>query len=214
MPVILTATVREMLALTGTNAATLRNDRRRGHMVAAFGAADTALPGRYFVIDAVAVALRNELVDNGLRLKDAAALVRAYFDHWIAAVAHIEHRQRAWLWAVAETETAGVWWSASGPADEFLTFIKNQPRPKRLILVNVPKVLDGILKRAAKAKLDLSTGSFFLPPEHELFIEWTSEHRKRREAGLRRHDPLYKYTPTAPTMRTIGALLAFSGPLQ
>ena len=61
-------------------------------------------------------------------------------------------------------------------------------------------------KRAAKAGFDLSGGSFFLPPDHELYLQWTDQFRERREAAQAQFDPLHMKPPrplSAPQRRTV-----------
>jgi hypothetical protein len=51
--------------------------------------------------------------------------------------------------------------------------------------------------RADKAGFDLSGGSFFLPPDHELYLQWTNEFRERRDAAQKQFDPLHMKPPGA-----------------
>ena len=67
-----------MLTLTGENAATLRNDRRHGQTVAAFGTAEPSNNNKWLLVDCVAMAIRDELNDErerGMKRKMAAFII-------------------------------------------------------------------------------------------------------------------------------------------
>jgi len=45
--------------------------------------------------------------------------------------------------------------------------------PRRLFNVNIPQIMLDMEARAEKIGLDLSRGSFSLPPDHEILVSWT-----------------------------------------
>jgi hypothetical protein len=206
MPIlpILQARQNELLVMTGTNASSLRSDRLRKVSAAAFGAERPVLVDRCLLIDGVALLICDDLRRSGMARRAAAMVVRGFFDKWIEAVARIEHRDEAVLFAVAE-QSPGVWWCAAGLADQLPGFIRSNP-PRRLFVVNIAMIMLDMKKRAAKAGFDLSGGSFFLPPDHELYLQWTDEFRERREAAQAQFDPLHMKPPrplSAPQRRTV-----------
>ena len=201
---ILTARPNELLVMTGTNAATLRSDRLRKVSVAAFGAEFPVLEERYLLIDGVAMLIRDDLSRSGMLRRAAAMVVRGFFDKWIEAVARIEHRGEDVLFVVAE-QAEGIWWCGTGLAAQLPDFIRNQP-PRRLFCVNIAAILLAMRSRAEKAGYDLTGGSFFLPPDHELYLQWVKEFRERREVAQQQFDPLHMKPPrslSVPQRRTI-----------
>ena len=187
----------EMLALTGENAATLRNDRRHGHAVAAFGTAEPSNHGKWLLVDCVAMAIRDELTGYGLRRKVAAFIVRAFFDKWIEAVSKVEYEGRPMLFATGGVDDKTMW-AALGPAEGLRKFLELLPEelqpdlqaPRRLYTVNVADIMDRIQQRAKKTSIHL--GNFFLPPDHPLFIKWITEFRTAREKAQAQFDPIKK----------------------
>jgi hypothetical protein len=190
----------EMLALTGENPATVRNDRRHGQTVAAFGAAEPSSNNKWLLVDCVAMLIRDQLVELGMRRKMAAIIVRAFFDHWVEALSKVEHQGRSMLFATADLGGKRMW-TAFGSEDKFSAFQELLPEdepPKRLYTVKLGEIMDGIRHRAQKA--DIHLGSFFLPPEHPFFIKCTTEFRAAREKALNQFDPLRK-PPRGPSER-------------
>jgi hypothetical protein len=205
---ILTARLNELLVMTGINAATLRSDRLRKTSVAAFGVDHPVLEERCLLIDGVAMLVRDDLSRDasraGMPRRGAAMVVRGFFDKWIEAVARIEHRGEDVLFVVAE-QAEGIWWCGTGLAAQLPDFIRNQP-PRRLFCVNIAAILLAMRSRAEKAGYDLTGGSFFLPPDHELYLQWVKEFRERREVAQQQFDPLHMKPPrslSVPQRRTI-----------
>jgi hypothetical protein len=190
---IKTFSFQEMLTLTDENAATLRNDRRHGHAVAAFGTAEPSNNSKWLLVDCVAMLIRDQLNDEhecGMRRKTAAFIVRAFFDQWAEAVSKVEHLHQAMLFATADHGDKKMW-AAFGPTKDFRAFLDLLPEPpKRLYTVDVTAIMARIQQRAQKA--DIVLGNFFLPPDHPLFIKWTTEFRAAREKAQAQFDPLKK----------------------
>jgi hypothetical protein len=185
-----TFSFREMLILADENSATLRSDRRHNRTVAAFGAAEPADSNRYLLIDIVAMKMRDQLTDYGLKRRLAANIVRGWFDQWAECVSRAEHSQESMLFVVADTGS-DKWFTCFGPAAQlphFVATIPEQQLPRRLFVVNVAQLMLDIQVRAQKAGIEL--GSFFLPLEHPLFVEWVGEFKRAREKALA--DPFSK----------------------
>jgi hypothetical protein len=188
--------LKEMLELTGENAATLRNDRRHGQTVAAFGAAEPSNHNGWLLADCAGMLIRDKLNERGMKRKLAAWYVRAFSDHWLEGVSRVEHLDQAILLAVACVGD-GRWWAAFGAAEEFLTFLKGLPRPpEQLYTIDLAEVVEHIKKNAKKAGIHL--GDFILPPNHPQLIEWTTAFRNARENELAQW---FKKPPRGPTER-------------
>ena len=141
----------EMLALTGENAGTLRNDRRFEQTVAAFGATEPSNNNKWLLVDFVAMQIRDQLTDLNMKRKTAALIVRAFFDQWVAAVSRAEYLHQAMLFATADHGDNKMW-AAFGPANDFRAFLELLPEPpKRLYTVDVSAIMDNIQRRAKKA---------------------------------------------------------------
>jgi hypothetical protein len=186
----------EMLALTGENAATLRNDRRHGQTVAAFGAVEPSNHNRYLLVDCAAMLIRDKLNERGMKRQLAAWYVRAFADEWLKGLSRVEHLHHEVLLAVAH-HGGGQWWAASGPKEEFIAFLKAQPKmPEQLCSVELAEVVDDIEKRADKAGIHL--GDFILPPDHPQLVKWTTQFRSARDKELALW---FKKPPRGPTER-------------
>jgi hypothetical protein len=205
---ILTLTHRDLLALTNTSPTQYRQDRFRNQSVAAFGAAEPVLKDRPLLVDAMAMMIRDDLA-RSIPRRAAATTVRAFWDKWIEAVARVEHRREPVLFAVAE-QSEGVWWCATGPAEQLPAFVANQLPLRRLVVVNVAELMLELQNRADKLGFDLSPGDLFLAPDHPHFIRWVTEFREQREALQRKFDPLHGGTalprPSARQRKALEAL--------
>ncbi len=105
------------------------------------------------------------------------------------------------VFAVAERDD-GAWWCGNARADKLADFVTEQSKQsplKRLFVVNLARILDDMHKRAAKAGLDLTTGSVILPPDDPQLVEWLREFRARRDAVQRQFDPLHAKAPPRPS---------------
>ena len=188
----------EMLELTGENAATLRNDRRHGQAVAAFGAAEPSGHNKWLLVDCVAMRIRDQLTERGMKRKLAAWYVLAFSDQWLEGVSRVEHQQQAILLAVADLG-GGEWWAAFGAAEKFLAFLKAQALPKppeRLYTVELAEIMNDIHQRAQKAGIHL--GDFILAPNHPQLVQWTTAFRNAREKELAQW---FKKPPRGPSER-------------
>jgi hypothetical protein len=186
---ILAATAAELIVLAGVTAAKFRADLKRGNSVMAFGGARPSGFGKYLAVDAVAMAIRDDLYDHGMSRGEAAWHTRNFWDTWALAGSRLEHFGVPNLFAVGELAD-GVQWCAAGPEHDLPAFLKNQPKSRRLFVVNLEAQLNEIRQRADKAGMDLSRGSFFPAPENPVFIQLLTEFRDRREQYLNKYDPL------------------------
>lgn len=191
-----TFSFQEMLILAGENAATLRNDRRHGQAVAAFGTAEPSGHNKWLLVDAVAMLIRDQLTERGMKRKLAAWYVLAFSDQWLEGVSRVEHLHHAILLAVADLG-GGQWWAAFGAAEKFLAFLKTLPKPpERLYTVELAEIMDDIRERAQKAGIHL--GDFILPPNHPQLVQWTTAFRNARGKELAQW---FKKPPRGPTER-------------
>jgi hypothetical protein len=213
---ILTVDLHQLLALTGTNRSTMRSDKRDGEAVAAFGVRQPIVEDRFLALDAVAMLVRDDLQAAGMKRKIATNTTLAFWPEWVECVARIEYEKAAWLFSVAEVE-ARQWWAAAGPALQLPAFIAKLPQqhvPRRLLTVNVARILSDIHKRAKRSRLDLSAGRFTLPPDHPTMVEWIAEVRQRREASQRGFDPAKMREPPRPAERWRKAIAEAAWALQ
>ena len=209
---MLTAGLQEMLVLTATSHTTLRSQRHRGTAVAAFGTTQPLLDTRWLLIDGAAMLIRDDLVRSGMFMQGAAVTTRAFWPEWTVALAHIEHRDEPWLFTAAELSD-GKWWCASGLAKQLPEFVEGMPTekvPRRLFNVNIPQIMLDMEARAEKIGLDLSRGSFSLPPDHELLVSWMEEFRQWRRKSQEHFDPLHMKEPRPPTAKQRKAIEAVS----
>ena len=170
--------IREVVLLTGENYGTLRNDRRRHHMCAAFGAVEP-VPEHWLLVDMVALGIRDQLTDHGLPRKAAVWVVRHFFDQWAMCVSRIEHDQTAMLFMVVEN-LDGKCWAAHGPTEGLPEFMRGLERVKRIFPVNVARVVANIMQHAADEHITI--GAFFYPPGHEFWqSEWLADYRQAVE---------------------------------
>ena len=192
---ILTCTKVQCLAITGNNANRHKQDTFRGVNVAAFGA-EHPVGEKYLAVDAFALLLRDDL-GKSIGAKVASSFVRAFADQWQEAVARCEFGDVPYVWAIGEMFQFGrgreqtAWWSAAGPTQSLPAFVKD--KPGRLVVANIPALMTRLRERAAEAGLDWSptAGSFYVPPDHELHVEWAREFKRRRDAAIRNFDPLH-----------------------
>jgi hypothetical protein len=175
----------QLREVTKTSPEQVRSDRFRNLAVAAFGAADWVLPRRPLAVDAVAVALRDDLA-KVLPRKTASVIVRGFFDLWIEAVARAEHGGESIIFLVAQLVSGpDEWRCAIGPAAKLSEHIAQLPPWKVCVTADVGEIMRGIRERASNKGIDLSGGSFFLPLDHPLTQEWISEFRAaRQKAGF------------------------------
>lgn len=181
---ILTTTTSRMLILAGKKPNSYRGERARRQVAAAFGAAEPVLRGCTMVVDAVALCIVDDLAAQGLARRQAAHIVRTFFDRWIEAVSRIEHNNEAIVFTVCELDPAvcdgndmrvGI-----GPADGVTEFKLSLLGLKRMVIVNVAQIMHDVEMRGRAASLDLTVGDFFLPPNHPLFVEWIADFRRWR----------------------------------
>lgn len=209
---LLTAGLQEILVLTGTSHTTLRSQRRRGTAVAAFGTSEPLLDTRWLLIDGLAMLIRDDLARSGMSMQGATMMTRAFWPEWTMALAHIEHRDEPWLFTTAELSD-GKWWCASGLAKQLPEFIEGMPLekvPRRLFNVNIPQIMLDMEARAEKIGLDLSRGSFSLPPDHELVVSWMEEFRQWRRKSQEHFDPLHMKEPRPPSAKQRKAIEAMT----
>jgi hypothetical protein len=182
-------TLAQLRKVTNTSAEQLRSDRFRDQGVAAFGASDWVLPGRPLAIDAVAIAVRDELA-KVLPRKTASVITRGWFDKWIEGVARVEHNNEQIVFVVAQLTSGDEWRCALGPAPKLVEHIAQLPRWKVCVAVDIGDIMRTIRERATKARIDLS-GSFFLPIDDLRAQQLIGEFREARErAGFKPKKPL------------------------
>ena len=175
---------RWLFVLSGTKDATYRSDVFRGQSVAAFGAPEPVLESGPLALDAVAIAIRDDLA-RAIPRDVAAAIVRGYFDYWFDAVSNAEHHNQAVVFVAAELLGSGNNWRAGyGPTAKLPEYVASLANPRRLVVVYVNDILDQIRKRAAKAGLDLSGRSFAPPPDHPFLADCKAEWARWRAENV------------------------------
>ena len=180
---------RWLFTLSGTKDATYRSDVFRGQSVAAFGAAEPVLELGPLALDAVAIAIRDDLA-RAIPRNVAAAIVRGYFDFWFDAVSHAEHHKQAVIFVAAELHGSGNNWRAGyGPTAKLSEFVASLTLPRRVVVVYVNDILDQIAQRAAKAGFDLSGYFFAPPPDHPFLADCGAEWTRWRAGNLHKADP-------------------------
>jgi hypothetical protein len=199
---ILRCTYGQLLRLSGTNAATARSDRFQAQNCAAFGTWEPLRKDHCLVLDAVAWSVRNILSDKKrMKRRIAAAVVREFWPEWMTALAYCEFRHLPYGFVVAQYSERG-WWASYGLATSLPKLIADLPPeevPQRLFTVNLPRIIEDIQQRAKKSRLDISGGSFGLPPDNEHFREWADTAVRKRKAHQRQFDPLHAGKPFTPT---------------
>jgi hypothetical protein len=199
--------------VTGINHGTLRADRARGHACAAFGVAEPLLPDRCLLLDGLAWLIRDDLTDAAMNRRAAATMVMAFWPEWMTAAARLEHRREAVVFAAAEQE-GNIWWCGSGLANQLRDFVSTGPLLRRLFVVNVAQLMADMERRAMEAGLDLSAGSFTLPPDDPVFVAWVAEFKSWRDAQQRKFDPLHAKPPPSPSARRRREIEALTCDLQ
>src|SRR5262249_20143082 len=138
---------------------------------------------------------RDDLARSISPRRAASNIVRGFADQWQTALAHIEHREQAWLFMVAQQSTK-VWCCAAGPKKDLPAFVAMQAQNwaplRRIVVVDISALMEEIAARAKQAGLDLSQGTYYVAPDHPFHVKWANEFRQWREAKLRQFDPLYK----------------------
>ena len=124
--------------------------------------------------------------------------MRGFWPEWATALARVEHNREPYVFAVAERED-GAWWCGASRAETLAAFVTEQSPLRQLACVNVPQIKIDIDTRAAKARIDLRSGNYILPPDHPTLVEWLAEFRARRDAAQRKFDPLRAKAPPRPT---------------
>jgi len=148
--------------------------------------------------------IRDDLARSGMSMQGATMMTRAFWPEWTMALAHIEHRDEPWLFTTAELSD-GKWWCASGLAKQLPEFIEGMPLEK------VPRrPFNDMEARAEKIGLDLSRGSFSLPPDHELVVSWMEEFRQWRRKSQEHFDPLHMKEPRPPSAKQRKAIEAMT----
>lgn len=185
----------------------IKNAQARGELIEAAAverAWTDVLRGVRAGMLAVALLIQNDLA-RSLPRAVAAMIVRAYFDVWATAVARVEHRGEPVIFGVGEVRER-QWWVAAGRAEQLPAFLASQPPLRRFVEVNVAALLAEMYERARAAGLDLSAGSFFLPPDDPLFLKWMAEFRQSRERAIAQFDPTDIKAPPPPTARLVASI--------
>ena len=144
-------------------------------------------------MDAVAVMLLERLHTRGVSRKIAALIVRVEWLKWMEAVANIEHPEPGhdgehWVFVACQLDKKIMgdfnWVALSGPINQLSKFVEDAQasgKLQRIFIVDVTEIIKTIRQRAEAALIDLSLGSFFLPPDHPLYIEWKAEFTEYRK---------------------------------
>jgi hypothetical protein len=176
----------------------------------AVGAFGITHPVCWLAIDAVAMAVRDELQRSGMTMRQAVNMALAFWPEWTTALAKVEHEGEPWLFVVAETLKG--WWCASMVARELPEGLRHLPIeavPRRMFIVNMPHLLIEMRERAKQTGLDLSGGHFIVPADHPELATWMADVRDRRKVSTQQFDPLRLKLPPSRSLQR-GAFEAMS----
>ena len=187
--------------------------QRAGHVALAFGTPIPAMPGRYFDLDLVAMAIATGLAPT-LGRQTATAIVLGFFNQWVAAVGHAEaDAAQNYFFAMGavgrdegERRPREIW-VTNGIAEQIMQDLHDA---SSVIAVNITDIIARLRAKASMVGIDLSQ-PFFFPPEHARFSQIITEFKQEREARvarlrrskkkLRRHQALMSRQDIKPIER-------------
>jgi hypothetical protein len=169
MPILVLSGYQDLFTVAGVVKKTYYSDIHRGQGAAAYGAAE---PIRQVLgLDAVALNIRDELNELGLKRKMAAHMTRCFFDRWVEGVSFVQHEKQTIVFGATQLDD-DLWVSAVGPAAKLDQYIATLPRPRRRsFFVDLHDIIADIRARGEKAGLDMRSRPFFFPPDHPQMIE-------------------------------------------
>jgi hypothetical protein len=184
----------QFLQIVGITSGAFDQMQHAGHVALAFGGPLPAVPGRYFGIDCVAMAIALGLAPFTGR-DHAAAIVAGFFNQWGTAVAYAEaDPQTNFFMAIG-----GVRWDpvrkrsqlmlvTNGTLEQIAKDFEQIGGLVGAIHVNITDIIQRIRVRSRELGIGIEQ-PFFLPPNHPAFekiITQVKNERDTRIARLRR----------------------------
>jgi len=203
----------QFLKILGLTSGAFDALQRVGHVALAFGTPIPAMPGRYFDLDLVGMAIATGLAPT-LGRQTATTIVLGFFNQWVAAVGHADaETEQSYFFAMgavgSDDRAKGPReiWVTNGTAEQIMSDLDHA---SSVIAVNITDIIARLRAKARTAGIDLSQ-PFFFPPEHERFSQIISEFEQEREARvarlrrskkkLRRHQALMSRQDIKPIAR-------------
>ncbi len=204
------------LRLFNRNAAAIDVARGRGEVALAFGREKPDVPGEYWDMDIVAMALVDRLTRFFQNRRDAAEIVRSFWPQWTVALALAED---------ANENDAGLFYIGAhdfdgrakvirvGSFDEVTKTFLAMPvdkRPRVHFYVDVWEVVEAVRAAAKREDIELDERFFYSlddPRFEATFIEEARKHSDRIKREKRAGKPRAAKA-TAPSPADILALMA------
>jgi hypothetical protein len=182
----------QLLKIFGLTSGAFDAQQRAGHVALAFGTPIPAMPGRYFDLDLVGMAIAAGLAPTFGR-QTATAIVLGFFNQWVAAVGHADaNTARNSFFALggmgADERNRRL---TSGAHEEVMSDLHGA---SVVMAVNITDILARLRVKAAAAGIDLSQ-PFFFPPDHPRYFQIIAEFEQERDeciARLRRSKPKWR----------------------
>jgi hypothetical protein len=178
----------QFLRIFGLSSGAFDAQQRAGHVALAFGTPIPSMPGRYFDLDLVAMALAAAVAPTFGR-QAATTIVLGFFDQWVAAVADADaDPARSYFFAMggfaADTDERRFReiWVTNGTKEQVMSDL---PNASAVMAVNITDILARLRLKADAAGIDLSQ-PFFFPTSHERFAQIVGEFEQEREARMAR----------------------------
>jgi hypothetical protein len=180
----------QFLKIFGLTSGGFDAQQRAGHVALAFGTPIPSMPGRYFDLDLVAMALAAALAPTFGR-QAATAIVLGFFDQWVAAVADADadaDTARSYFFAMggfiadADERRFREIWVTNGTRDQVMSDLHDA---SAVMAINITDILTRLRLRADAAGIDLSQ-AFFFPTNHARFAQIVGEFKREREARMSR----------------------------
>jgi hypothetical protein len=201
------------LQIFGLTSGAFDAQQRVGHVALAFGTPIPAMPGRYFDLDLVAMAIAAGLAPT-LGRQTATTIVLGFFNQWVAAVGHAEaDTARNYFFAMGavgrdnDQRRPREIWVTNGTPEQIM---QDLHEASSIVAVNITDILARLRAKARGAGIDLSQ-PFFFPPEHERFSQIITEFEQERKSRIvrlrrskqkfRRHQALMSRQDIKPAAR-------------
>jgi hypothetical protein len=181
----------DFLRILGITSGAFDEMQHAGHVALAFGAPMPAVPGRYFGIDCVAMAIALGLAPS-IGRDYATAIVGGYFNQWGTAVGHAEADPTQKFFIAI----GGVHWDlvrkrprlllvTNGTLDRIAKDFEQIGGLVGAFHVNITVITLRIRARARELGIGLEQ-PFFLPSDHPAFAKIISQITRERDARIAR----------------------------
>jgi hypothetical protein len=178
----------QFLKIFGLTSGAFDAQQRAGHVALAFGTPIPAIPGRYFDLDLVAMAIAAGLTPT-LGRQVATTIALGFFNQWVSAVGHADaDTTQNYFFAMGlvgrgnDEKRPREIWVTNGTIEQIMSDLRDA---SSVIAVNITDIIVRLRAKARAAGIDLSQ-PFFFPPEHERFSQIITEFKQEREARIKR----------------------------